>query len=99
MRNYEMNQYNYGQSTPYNNGNDRWSSRYPTGQQQRQQFFEARPLLSNNNGYYGSGPSQLMSAGNNYNNGRQPRFNSGNGGYANQQSNYGSHFNRAATNV
>ncbi len=98
MRNYETEQYNYNRPVSYNNGNNQWSNRYPNDQQQRQQVFERsnfelRSLVSDNNEYYGGGPSYLMSGGNNYNQNRQANFN-GNGGrgYNNQQSNYDPNF-------
>ncbi|CAF3359818.1 unnamed protein product [Rotaria sp. Silwood1] len=105
MRNYEMNQYSYGRSAPYNNGNDRWpSSRRPVVQQREEFFersnFELQSLASDNNGYYGGGagggrPAHLMSRGNNYVDEQQSRFDGRGGGYDNQQSNYDPNFIRA----
>ncbi len=105
MRNYEMEQYNYGRPIPYNNGNNRWPVRYPVEQQQRQEFFERsnfelRALASENNEYYGGRPAQHISRGNNYNHDRQPRFNDGGSrGYGHQQSNYNPNFIPAVTQV
>lgn len=99
MRNFEMEQYNYGRSGPYNNGNDHWQPRYPIDQrQQRQEYFEQsnfelRSLASDNNGYYGNRQQNHMTGGNNYNQDRQQQpFNNGGRGYDNQQSNYDSNF-------
>ncbi len=107
-----MNQHNYDRSVPHNNGNQSWPARYPVDQQyqqqQRQQVFERsnfelRSLATNNNnnnnGYYGGRPSNPMSRTNNFEQERQPRFNSASGGYNNQQSNYDPNFIRAVAQV
>ncbi|CAF1539825.1 unnamed protein product [Rotaria magnacalcarata] len=102
MRNYETEQYNYAQSAPYNNGNNRWPGRHPVDQQREKFFersnFELQSLASDNTGYYsGSRPSQLMSRGNNYEHEQQQRFNGGGGGgrYDSRPSNYDPGFIRA----
>jgi len=107
IRNYEMEQYGYGRSAPYDNGNNRWPSRYPINQQQQQQRqeffersnFELRSVAPDNNGSYGGRSSHHMSGGNNYNHDRQPSFNDGGRGYDNQQSNYDPNFIRAIAQV
>jgi hypothetical protein len=101
VRNYEMNQYNYGQSIPYNNGNDRWPARHSFNQQQEfvgQPNFELRSLAPNNNGFFAGRPAMNnMNRGNNYD---QERFNGGgNGRYDNQPSNYDTNFLHAVAKV
>lgn len=109
MRNYEMNHFNSPPTGAFNNGNGRWPSAYHGNQQQQQQRqdyfppsnFDSRPAPPTNNYHnYDNRPAHLMSAGNNYESDRQPRFNNGPApGYGAQQTGYNPSFNRPINNV
>ncbi|CAF0941192.1 unnamed protein product [Adineta ricciae] len=110
LRNYEPNAYNYAQTGPINNGNNRWPPAYSNNQQQqRQEYYQQRNFdtrsyptnnnTNNNNAFYDNRNPQMRPNTNNYDNERQLRFNNGaDPGYPNQQSSYSNSFNRSSTN-